>query len=87
MPKQGANRDFYIQNQERELALTDGTTPGGALAKITDAGRCFVLFSIIFRSYSIACVHSFCPGLLMESKDAHNTERVHLPNVMQKQHR
>ncbi|VDM45542.1 unnamed protein product [Toxocara canis] len=38
MPKQGANRDFYVQNQERELALTDGTTPGGALAKITDAG-------------------------------------------------
>lgn len=37
MPKQGANRDFYIQNQEKELALTDGTTPGGALAKITDA--------------------------------------------------
>uniref|UniRef100_A0A914R9M3 Uncharacterized protein n=1 Tax=Parascaris equorum TaxID=6256 RepID=A0A914R9M3_PAREQ len=37
MPKQGANRDFYVQNQERELALTDGTTPGGALAKITDA--------------------------------------------------
>ncbi|VDK17376.1 unnamed protein product [Anisakis simplex] len=38
MPKQGANRDFYVQNQERELALTDGTTPGGAIAKITDAG-------------------------------------------------
>ncbi|KAL3981457.1 Pre-mRNA-splicing factor RBM22 [Acanthocheilonema viteae] len=37
LPRQGANRDYYIQNQERELALTDGTTPGGALAKITDS--------------------------------------------------
>uniref|UniRef100_A0A183EF29 Pre-mRNA-splicing factor RBM22 n=1 Tax=Gongylonema pulchrum TaxID=637853 RepID=A0A183EF29_9BILA len=33
MPKQGANRDFYIQKQEKELALTDGTTPVRALAK------------------------------------------------------
>lgn len=41
IPKQGANRDYYIQNQERELALTDGTTPGGALAKITDSGSFF----------------------------------------------
>ncbi|MFH4980612.1 hypothetical protein AB6A40_007321 [Gnathostoma spinigerum] len=38
IPKQGANRDFYIQNQEREMALGDGTTPGGQLAKIMDAG-------------------------------------------------
>ncbi|VDK61346.1 unnamed protein product [Onchocerca ochengi] len=37
LPRQGANRDYYIQNQERELALTDGTTPGGALAKISDS--------------------------------------------------
>lgn len=45
MPKQGANRDFYVQNQERELALTDGTTPGGALAKITDACRSCLMFA------------------------------------------
>lgn len=38
MPKQGANHDFFIQNQERELALTDGTTPGGVLPKIAGAG-------------------------------------------------
>ncbi|KAK0426229.1 hypothetical protein QR680_009598 [Steinernema hermaphroditum] len=34
MPKMGANRDFYVQNAERQLADTDGTTPGGALATI-----------------------------------------------------
>ncbi|VDN57024.1 unnamed protein product [Dracunculus medinensis] len=38
LPRQGANRDFYIQNQERELALTDGTTPVATIAKIVDAG-------------------------------------------------
>lgn len=45
LPRQGANRDYYIQNQERELALTDGTTPGGALAKITDSG--WSIFNIL----------------------------------------
>ncbi|CAJ0568776.1 unnamed protein product, partial [Mesorhabditis spiculigera] len=34
LPRQGANRDFFVQNQERALASTDGTTPGGALATI-----------------------------------------------------
>ncbi|CAJ0571453.1 unnamed protein product, partial [Mesorhabditis spiculigera] len=34
LPRQGANRDFFVQNQERALAATDGTTPGGALATI-----------------------------------------------------
>lgn len=38
MPKHGANRDYYLQNAERELSLTDGTVPGGSLAKIADAG-------------------------------------------------
>jgi len=38
LPKQGANRDFFIQNADRALALTDGTVPYGQLAKITDAG-------------------------------------------------
>lgn len=37
MPKQGANRDFFIQNADRELAATDGTVPGGQLATISDA--------------------------------------------------
>lgn len=45
LPRQGANRDFYIQNQERELALTDGTTPVATIAKIVDAGS--VYFSLI----------------------------------------
>ncbi|CAJ0932964.1 unnamed protein product, partial [Mesorhabditis belari] len=34
LPRQGANRDFFVQNQERALAATDGTTPGGALATV-----------------------------------------------------
>uniref|UniRef100_A0A914LIK7 Pre-mRNA-splicing factor RBM22 n=2 Tax=Meloidogyne TaxID=189290 RepID=A0A914LIK7_MELIC len=38
LPKQGANRDFFIQHADRALALTDGTVPYGQLAKITDAG-------------------------------------------------
>lgn len=38
MPKQGANRDYFIQNADRELAATDGTVPGGQLAAITDPG-------------------------------------------------
>jgi len=38
LPKSGANRDFYLQNADRELAKTDGTTPGGALAKMADQG-------------------------------------------------
>lgn len=32
LPRQGANRDFYLQNAERALADGDGTTPAGALA-------------------------------------------------------
>ena len=38
MPKQGANRDFFVQNADRSLASTDGTTPYGQLATIRDAG-------------------------------------------------
>lgn len=38
LPKQGANRDYFIQNADRALAQTDGTVPGGQLAKIVDAG-------------------------------------------------
>lgn len=38
IPKHGANRDYYLQNVDRELALTDGTVPGGSVAKIADAG-------------------------------------------------
>ncbi|KAF7635770.1 hypothetical protein Mgra_00004861 [Meloidogyne graminicola] len=38
LPKQGANRDYFIQNADRALAQTDGTVPYGQLAKITDAG-------------------------------------------------
>ncbi|CAI4232906.1 unnamed protein product [Auanema sp. JU1783] len=33
IPKEGANRDFFLQNVERSLAQTDGTTPFGALAE------------------------------------------------------
>uniref|UniRef100_A0A7I4YJH0 Pre-mRNA-splicing factor RBM22 n=1 Tax=Haemonchus contortus TaxID=6289 RepID=A0A7I4YJH0_HAECO len=36
IPRQGANRDFYLQNVERALASTDGTTPVGALANVGD---------------------------------------------------
>jgi pre-mRNA-splicing factor RBM22/SLT11 len=43
MPKQGANRDFYIQNADRALAETDGTVPGGQLAMIADAGSNLML--------------------------------------------
>ncbi|CAD5219966.1 unnamed protein product [Bursaphelenchus okinawaensis] len=38
MPRDGANRDFYIQNADRALANTDGTVPYGQLAEIKDAG-------------------------------------------------
>jgi pre-mRNA-splicing factor RBM22/SLT11 len=38
LPKSGANRDYYLQNADRELAKTDGTTPGGSLAKLVDQG-------------------------------------------------
>ena len=38
IPKQGANRDFFVQNADRVLAETDGTVPYGQLAQITDAG-------------------------------------------------
>ncbi|KAI6222462.1 Pre-mRNA-splicing factor RBM22 [Aphelenchoides fujianensis] len=38
MPKEGANRDFYIQNADRALANTDGTVPHGQLAQAADAG-------------------------------------------------
>ncbi len=35
IPKQGANRDYYIQNVERELAQTDGTVAAGSLGRIS----------------------------------------------------
>jgi len=38
LPKQGANRDYYMQNVERELAQTDGTVPAGAVARAGDQG-------------------------------------------------
>jgi pre-mRNA-splicing factor RBM22/SLT11 len=38
MPKEGSNRDFFIQNADRALAQTDGTVPYGELAQISDAG-------------------------------------------------
>ncbi|CAD5226949.1 unnamed protein product [Bursaphelenchus xylophilus] len=38
MPRDGANRDFFIQNADRALANTDGTVPYGQLAEIKDAG-------------------------------------------------
>ncbi|ETN75999.1 histidine--tRNA ligase [Necator americanus] len=37
IPRQGANRDFYLQNVERALANTDGTTPIGALANVGES--------------------------------------------------
>ncbi|VDL76513.1 unnamed protein product [Nippostrongylus brasiliensis] len=37
IPRQGANRDFYLQNAERAIANTDGTTPIGALANIGES--------------------------------------------------
>lgn len=33
MPKSDVNKEFYTQNMEKEMALGDGTTPGGALGK------------------------------------------------------
>jgi len=38
-PTQGANRDYFVQNAERALAETDGTTPYGELAIIPNAGN------------------------------------------------
>jgi len=38
IPKMGANRDYYIQGMDRALSQTDGTVPGGQLARIGDAG-------------------------------------------------
>uniref|UniRef100_A0A7E4ZV46 Pre-mRNA-splicing factor RBM22 n=1 Tax=Panagrellus redivivus TaxID=6233 RepID=A0A7E4ZV46_PANRE len=38
-PTQGANRDFFIQNAERAMANTDGTTPYGELALIPNSGN------------------------------------------------
>lgn len=38
MPKSDVNKEFYIQNMERQMAATsDGTTPGGPLANKTKA--------------------------------------------------
>jgi len=34
LPKQGSNRDYFIQNADRALAGTDGTTPYGQLADV-----------------------------------------------------
>uniref|UniRef100_A0A0K0DVK6 Pre-mRNA-splicing factor RBM22 n=1 Tax=Strongyloides stercoralis TaxID=6248 RepID=A0A0K0DVK6_STRER len=42
-PKDGANREFYLQQQERNLELTDGTTPGGAYGQVLDDGKNTVL--------------------------------------------
>uniref|UniRef100_A0A0K0FI33 Pre-mRNA-splicing factor RBM22 n=1 Tax=Strongyloides venezuelensis TaxID=75913 RepID=A0A0K0FI33_STRVS len=43
MPKEGANKEFYLQQQERNLSLTDGTTPGGAYGQIIDDGKNTIL--------------------------------------------
>ncbi|VDM64050.1 unnamed protein product [Angiostrongylus costaricensis] len=37
LPRQGANRDFFLQNAERAFANTDGTTPIGALANVGES--------------------------------------------------
>ncbi|KAL5017840.1 hypothetical protein ScPMuIL_003562 [Solemya velum] len=34
MPKSDVNKEYYTQNMEREIANSDGTTPGGALGKV-----------------------------------------------------
>jgi pre-mRNA-splicing factor RBM22/SLT11 len=36
IPREGANRNYYLQNIEREIADSDGTTPAGTLGKIAD---------------------------------------------------
>lgn len=36
MPRDGANRDFFVQNADRQLANTDGTVPYGQLAETKD---------------------------------------------------
>ncbi|KAJ8023078.1 Pre-mRNA-splicing factor RBM22 [Holothuria leucospilota] len=33
MPKSDVNKEYYTQNVERDIALTDGTEPGGAVGK------------------------------------------------------
>ncbi|KAE9411719.1 hypothetical protein Angca_005506, partial [Angiostrongylus cantonensis] len=37
LPRQGANRDFFLQNAERAFANTDGTTLIGALANVGES--------------------------------------------------
>lgn len=41
IPKTGANRNYFVQNMEREAAESDGTTPVGALARIPDQVEMF----------------------------------------------
>lgn len=36
LPRHGSNRDFYIQNIEKEMSQTDGTTPGGAVGRMIE---------------------------------------------------
>ena len=38
VPKHGVNRQYFIQQMDREAGETDGTTPVGALGKIPDQG-------------------------------------------------
>ncbi|PIK35108.1 Pre-mRNA-splicing factor RBM22, partial [Apostichopus japonicus] len=33
MPKSDVNKEYYTQNMERDIALTDGTQPGGTVGK------------------------------------------------------
>lgn len=35
MPKSDVNKEYYTQNMEREMALGDGTSPGGAVGKVS----------------------------------------------------
>lgn len=46
LSRKDANRDYYVQNQERELAFTFDTTSNDAVAKISDSGSFFLTFSI-----------------------------------------
>ena len=39
VPDSDVNREYYMQNMERELAASDGTKPVGALGKAMQVGR------------------------------------------------
>lgn len=39
LPRFGANRDYFIQRADRELALTDGTRPAGQVALMGEEAK------------------------------------------------